>query len=465
MVKQQQNKLICIFGLGQSGVSAARYLERTQQHFFVVDSREKPPGDQDIQTLKYCQSAHYGSFSPEILLDASVIILSPGVSPKETLLQQAVTAGVEVIGDIELFVRLTKQKIVAITGSNGKSTVTDLVYRLLCAANVSAKIGGNFGVPALDYLPQDDAEIYVLELSSFQLDTTTSLAAEVAVLLNISEDHMDRYDNFEEYRDSKLSIANGAKKLVFFADDNNIPCLQNEYQSAFSFSQATAKYAIRQDNGRTYLAINSEHIIDTKQLSLTGRHNWSNALAALAVLSELNIDFSPAVMEQLRNYRGLNHRFQLVARKNGIDWVNDSKATNVGATEAALMSVDTDVYNHLILIAGGDAKGSELLPLKRLLKEKVSHTVLIGKDAELFAELLTESERTFASDMQQAVEIAATELNQRQSSHSAEAKAMVLLSPACASLDMYKNFEARGAAFADAVAKVIEVANKAEGYQ
>ena len=219
MTNNALENLVCVFGLGMSGSAAARYLQRINQAFFVVDTRTNPSGKNEVVNLPNCKASFFGDIPQDILNRSKQIILSPGVSPNIDAIRLARKNNVDIVGDIEIFSQQSKNKIVAITGSNGKSTVTDLTYRMLKAAGINVEIGGNFGVPVLDFLPHDPADIYVLELSSFQLDTTSSLKADIAVVLNVSEDHMERYDSFEDYRKSKLSIFNGAKKRIVNADD------------------------------------------------------------------------------------------------------------------------------------------------------------------------------------------------------------------------------------------------------
>ncbi|TQV89834.1 UDP-N-acetylmuramoyl-L-alanine--D-glutamate ligase [Aliikangiella coralliicola] len=448
MLSNVENKLVCIFGLGKTGISAARYLQRTEQEFFVVDSRNEPPGKTEVEALSNCQQTYFGEIPEQRLQQASMIILSPGVTPELPEIVAAKNAGVEVVGDIEIFVRSTSKKIVAITGSNGKSTVTDLTHRLLCAAGVNAKIGGNFGVPVLDYLPGDDAEVYVLELSSFQLDTTYSLQADVAVVLNITEDHMDRYRSFEHYRQSKLSIYRGALSSLVNLDDSAITDYFDGASSRYSLTNEKADFFLEQSSNDKQFVCNGKTLLTTEQLAITGSHNWSNVLASLGILSELKVDITQQVLEALRQYEGLAHRFQLISRKADIDWVNDSKATNVGATEAALDGVDFNHHGPVVLIAGGDAKGGDLSPLKPAFENKISCLVLIGKDAALFAQLAPKDKKYFATDMKQAVVKAKTFVDANRDS---DKKPLVLLSPACASLDMYPNFEVRGQIFCQEV--------------
>ena len=446
MSNNEQQKLIGVFGLGMSGISAARYLQRTGQAFFVVDTRQSPPEKESLSSLDLCRAGYFGDVPQDVLDSASMIIVSPGISPSIEPLKKAEDAGVELVGDVEIFARLSHGRVVAITGSNGKSTVTDLTHRLLKASGSNAKIGGNFGVPVLDFLPQDAADIYVLELSSFQLDTTTSLKAEVAVLLNVSEDHMDRYECFQDYRNSKLHIFNGAKSIVYNKDDLLTYPSNKATASEFSIVETDTPYHLEKEDGFYWLVANNEKLLRTNELSITGKHNWSNVLATLAILNLLNIDADDKVLEALKTYKGLSHRFELVANIDGVDWINDSKATNVGATLAALEGVDENLYSSIILIAGGDAKGGDLSPLRNVLRQKVSHLILIGKDAKLFTPLTSKDKVLFANSMSEAVSLAKNNIRL-----SKKQRAMVLLSPACASLDMYKNFVARGEAFVEAV--------------
>ncbi|WP_196137163.1 UDP-N-acetylmuramoyl-L-alanine--D-glutamate ligase [Aliikangiella sp. G2MR2-5] len=441
----QQEKIICVFGLGKTGLSAARYLQRIGQPFFVVDTRQAPDGTDELLAMDCCKQVYLGDIEQDTLNIAEKIILSPGVDPRISWIKNAVEAGVEIVGDIELFARSSSAKIIAITGSNGKSTVTDLTFQLLKAAGKEAAIGGNFGKPVLDYLPQDEAEIYVLELSSFQLDSTSSLNAEVATILNITEDHMDRYGNFDEYASSKLSIYEGARsKLVNLDDPLTIPKSEKDFVG-FSLENQECKYHLDKND---FLVCENTKIINVNELNVTGRHNWANALASLAILNELNIAITPEIITALKSYRGLKHRFELIKRTPKVDWINDSKATNVGSTEAALNSIDRDFYQCVVLIAGGVAKGADLSPLRKPLKMKVDHVLALGKDRELIADLVSADIVTFVDSMRLAVEKAQGYISANCGD---DKKGLVLLSPACASLDMYPNFEARGEEFVNAV--------------
>jgi len=449
---KEQGKHI-IFGLGQSGLSCARYFDRIRQPYCLFDTRENPPGKGEVEHLKYCEKYFFGKSFDFELIDESVfsncqqIVVSPGISLNTPFVKKAKDLKIDVCGDVEIFARVCSRPIIAITGSNGKSTVTDLTDKLLNAAGIKSQKGGNIGLPVLDFLPQDDADVYVLELSSFQLDTTSSLRPEVAVLLNISEDHLDRYANFYEYCQSKQRIYRQAKHSVFnFDEPLSYPKEKSENDLAFSIlleenDNANISRITRSTNGYDLL-VKNKSVVSSDFLSITGKHNFANVLASLNILDCMNVEIDDEVLDELKSFKGLKHRFQLVSRENNCEWINDSKATNVGATIAALNSVESSEQNHLILIAGGDSKQSDLTPLIQPLEAKVSNMVLLGKDANLFAELSSKVTSYFVENMQQAVCKAKELVN---------GKTIILLSPACASLDMYKNFEERGDEFIAAV--------------
>ncbi len=442
-----------IFGLGQSGLACARYFDRIQQPYSLLDTRQNPPGKKDIQALKYCQQCYFGEFDESILTDCQQLVVSPGISLTTPLVQKAIALNIDVCGDVEIFARVCKKPIVAITGSNGKSTVTDLTDKLINAAGIKSQKGGNIGLPVLDFLPQDSAELYVLELSSFQLDTTDSLSPRVAVLLNLSEDHMDRYSGFEQYCQSKHKVYQQAECRVFNLDDElTHPSTITNKDLAFSLLppshqqlSSLSYIAPRQSSGylQCYdLVVKGQVIVSSASLNITGKHNLANALASLNILNYLDIEIDKNVLQALQQYQGLKHRFQLVLRAEHCQWINDSKATNVGATIAALNSLESGSNTQLILIAGGDSKHSELSPLIRPFEDKVSALILLGKDAQLFAELTEKVNSYLVENMHQAV-CKAKEL--------IDGPAVILLSPACSSLDMYKNFEVRGDEFIAAV--------------
>ncbi|MGG4663823.1 UDP-N-acetylmuramoyl-L-alanine--D-glutamate ligase [Providencia vermicola] len=425
-----QGKNVVIIGLGVTGLSCVQFFIERGAVPRVMDTRETPPGVDKLPENVQC---HRGSLNNEWLQEADLIVASPGIALATPQLQQAAQNGIEIVGDIELFCREADAPIVAITGSNGKSTVTSLVGEMARAAGISVGVGGNIGTPALSLLNSGHA-LYVLELSSFQLETTSSLKAAAATVLNISEDHMDRYpQGLSQYRGAKLKIYHGAQNcIVNMQDALTLP----ENQSAdecIGFGVNSGKYCF--DTKNRVLVVNGKTLLDVNEMHLTGQHNYLNALAALALADAVNIS-RPACIEVLKTYAGLAHRFELVLFNNGVRWINDSKATNVGSTEAALngLHVDGSVY----LLLGGDGKSADFSSLKQYIAADNYHLYCFGRDGKVLASLAPEKS-VLTDTMEQSL---------RQIAPQLKAGDMVLLSPACASLDQFKNFEQRGAVFA-----------------
>lgn len=423
---------IIIVGLGQTGLSCVKYFLKQGIVPAVVDSRQQPPGEAELADEV---SLYKGGLYPELLLAAKQLVVSPGIAISTAEIAAAQAAGVEVIGDIELFVRAAKAPVIAITGSNGKSTVTTLVGEMANAAGVNTAIGGNIGIPALDLL-DCGYELFVLELSSFQLETTHSLQAVAATVLNVSDDHLDRYPDFEAYRQAKLSIYNHAKTIIVNRDDpltdtQQILTAKNKH----SFGESSNDYGLLTADGETYLAYQAEKIIAASELHIKGQHNLMNALVAMALLDAAGvkrIDTLPA----LREFTGLAHRSEFVRNLAGVTWINDSKATNVGATLAALIGLKSSITGRLFLIAGGDGKGADFSPLQPYLQDSVAMTYCFGKDGQVIADLVENSR--VVNDLASAIAQIASQV---------KADDWVLLSPACASIDMYPNFMARGNEF------------------
>jgi len=450
-----------IFGLGKSGMSCARYFDRTGILYTLIDTRSNLPNKNEISKLKNCQASYFGVIDDQVLDSCERFIVSPGIPLKHPFVTQAKKRNIDICGDVELFARDCDTKIVAITGSNGKSTVTELTNKLTLASGINVQMAGNIGLPVLDYLATDNdeklPELFILELSSFQLDLTKSLQPEVAVLLNISEDHMDRYETFNDYVNSKRTVFNSAKQRVFNFDDKR--CFPSEidvFDYAFSIEQTdltvncnTAKISNgpSKDPTSNGLYINKKMILESADLNMIGNHNFANILASLSILKLLNIELDQKVIRALCDYNGMKHRFQLVSKKFDCHWINDSKATNVGATIAALENFDSRREQRLILIAGGDSKKSDLNPLTKEFEDKVESLILLGKDAQLFANLSNRIKAYFVNNMQQAIEKAKSLIEGLSTSK----QTTVLLSPASASLDMFKNFEDRGEQFAQAI--------------
>ncbi|GBL53400.1 UDP-N-acetylmuramoyl-L-alanyl-D-glutamate synthetase [Pseudomonas citronellolis] len=436
-----------VVGLGKSGMSLVRFLARQGVPFAVADTRENPP---ELATLRaqYPQvEVRCGELDAGFLCRASELYVSPGLSLRTPALVEAAARGVRLSGDIDLFARHAKAPIVAITGSNAKSTVTTLVGEMAAAAGKRAAVGGNLGTPALDLLA-DDVELYVLELSSFQLETCERLGAEVATCLNVSEDHMDRYDGMADYHLAKHRIFRGARQVVVNRADalsrpliaDSVPCW------TFGTNKPDFKaFGLVEEGGEKYLAFQFEALMPVRELKIRGAHNQSNALAALALGHAVGLSFEP-MLRTLREFAGLAHRCQWVGEHAGVSFYDDSKATNVGAALAAIEGLGADIDGKLVLLAGGDGKGADFSALREPVAKFCRAVVLLGRDAELVgAALSDETPKVRVQTLDEAV---------RKAAELARPGDAVLLSPACASLDMFKNFEERGRLFARAVEEI-----------
>lgn len=438
-----------IVGLGTTGLSCARYLRSKNQAFEVVDSRLDPPSLAQFKTEFPDVSLFLGEFSEELLCSADELLLSPGISLQTPQIKAAAKAGVRIVGDIALFCEVQKQPIVAVTGSNGKSTVVTLLAMMVRESGLSVGLGGNLdgvqAAPALDLLRQTPKDIYILELSSFQLETTPRLAAKAAVILNISDDHMDRYANKHEYEAAKQRIFLGAEKIIVNKDDYATQPWLSE-KSSISFFGLTApsagQWGLMQRNGDSFLAFGNEAILNVRSLRVAGKHNMANALAALALGDAIGLPRS-AMLSALTAFAGLPHRCQWIRTLHGVGFYNDSKGTNVGATVVAIESLGEMIRGKLILIAGGIDKGADFSIMTPVVTKFVKLAILIGRDAKNIASVLKDSiEVIFASSLQEAVEIAATKAINGDA---------VLLSPACASFDMFSDFTHRGRVFSETV--------------
>lgn len=440
-----------VIGMGATGQSVVRFLLRAGFSPVVADSRSQPPGLDAFREEFPEVPVETGPLNPETMLAASEIIASPGIALAEPALQQAVNAGIPVIGDIELFARELAAlpqppKLVAITGSNGKSTVTTLVGLMAERAGADVRVGGNIGVPVLDLLAQPLPQLFVLELSSFQLETTSSLAPTAATILNLSADHMDRYDTLADYHRAKQRIYRNAKQLVVNRADplTRGPLSRDSREWSFGLDQPDLQqFGVRRFNNEEWLAQGMEKLLPVSELAMVGRHNVANALAALALGNVVDLPMD-AMLSVLRSFKGLPHRCERVADLDGVTFVNDSKGTNVGATRAALDGLATG-KNKIVLIAGGDGKGADFSPLAESAAA-LRALVTIGVDGEKIAQVFEgKAEIQRAVTMDDAVSLART---------LAKRGDYVLLSPACASFDMYRNFEARGEDFRHAVGEL-----------
>lgn len=436
------SKVKAIIGTGITGLSVARFCARMREPFILFDTRLQPPALASIQQEFPNCVLELGPLNVDSLLLADEIIVSPGVAITEPAIATAKAAGISVIGDIELFVRNAKAPIVAITGSNAKSTVTTLVGEMAVAAGIKVAVGGNLGTPALDLL-RDDIELYVMELSSFQLETVSRLGAKVATILNISADHLDRYSDMRAYHAAKLRIYYAAEQIVFNRKDilTQPPLAQGAKPITFGGPAEFNHFGVLEENGETWLAWQFQPLLNASELIIRGKHNIDNALAALALGHAAGIPMA-AMLAALKKFRGLPHRCEWVNAIHGVDFFNDSKGTNVGATVAAIHGL-ARAPAQLVLIAGGEGKGAEFNELAAAVSGHVRAVVLIGRDAPLIAEALAGiTSLLHAQSMKEAVDLAY---------RSAQTGDAVLLSPACASFDMFKNYLDRGEQFCAAV--------------
>lgn len=426
-----QGRKIVIIGLGLTGLSCVDFFMARGVTPRVMDSRFSPPG---LDKLPESVERHLGSLNQDWLLAADLIVASPGMPLATPALSAAAEAGIEIVGDVELFCREVQAPIVAITGSNGKSTVTTLVGEMAKAADWAVGVGGNIGLPALSLLRQE-YQLYVLELSSFQLETTYSLHAAAATVLNVTDDHMDRYPfGLQQYRVAKLRVYENADVCVVNADDALTMPVQGADERCVSFGADVGDYHLSHQQGETWLRVNGEKILNICEMKLCGRHNYTNALAALALADAVKLPRASS-LKALTTFTGLEHRFQLVWQHNGVRWINDSKATNVGSTAAALNGLHVEGTLHLLL--GGDGKSADFSPLARYLQGDNVRLYCFGRDGAQLAQLRPQV-AMLTETMAQAMHIIASRVKPGD---------MVVLSPACASLDQFRNFEARGHEF------------------
>jgi len=433
--KSRKAKKDLVVGLGATGLSVARYLHRSGLDATFVDSREEPPGIDELNEVWPDADVSLGDMQlPE---NTDRIIVSPGIADSDPLLKKARKANIEIVSDIELFAREANAPFVAITGSNGKSTVTTLLYHMGRAAGQETLAGGNLGEPALDLLDYDTPDLYVLELSSFQLQRTDSLPAAVAVLLNVSADHLDWHASKKEYEQSKYRIFREANAAVINRADKRAAKETKKMDNVVSFGMdqpEDGQYGIRNEDGADYLVRGDTMLIATSDMQMYGLHTQANALAALAAGELLGFEMA-AMLQVLDEFPGLPHRMQFVARKGAVDFINDSKATNVAAAVASIESVN----GMIVIVAGGEGKGGNFAELAAALENKLRAAVLIGTDAAAIASALdTVMPVYFAQDMEDAV---------LQAAAFAESDDTVLLAPACASFDQFENYAARGDAF------------------
>lgn len=431
-----------IVGLGKTGLSCAQFLEKKNQPFAVMDSRIEPPKLKEFTQIYPNVELLLGQFSENLLEKAEEIILSPGVSLQEPLIAKQAAKGKSIVADIELFAREIKKPIIAITGSNGKTTVTTLVGLMMKAAGFNATVCGNIGEPVLQKI-KTKADYYVIELSSFQLETTFSLHSRAAIILNISEDHMDRYATLRDYLGAKQRIYVHCQTPVVNADEPEIWKHLLHTKKLLSFSlKASADFSLIKYKQQIYIAYHEERLVPIKKLKLNANHHLQNAMAALAIGTAVNIPIS-IMLQVLRNFSGIRHRCQWIRKRHRVDYFNDSKGTNVGATQASIISLGQSTKGQLVLIAGGQGKGADFSLLRESVKRYVKEVILIGEDASILEKALKGYTIVkHADSMNGAV---------KQAAIVAQAGDIVLLSPACASYDMFRNYEDRGDVFVNTV--------------
>jgi len=446
------DKYSVIVGLGISGLSCARHLSKLQKlgkvgRFVVMDTRENPP--LVTQLKEACPDVNLicGELDLDLLKGASEIIVSPGLDTNQSPYRELKQQGVSVVGDIELFAREADAPVVAITGSNGKSTVTTLIGQMAETAGLKVKVGGNIGVAALDLLGPVKPDLYVLELSSFQLETTSSLSPAVATVLNLQADHLDRYGNMVAYHTAKQRIYRNCKQSVWNKQDMLTQPLLGTESKALAFTTAEPdlkEFGLRDYDGELWLCKGLEKLINANEVKLKGRHNLANALACLALGEAVELPMT-AMLNTLKEFGGLAHRCEWIKSISGVQFINDSKGTNVGATKAAIDGL-ANTEKNIVLIAGGVAKGADFSELTESLSKHCKTLVVFGEDKQAIIDKAPSGLTVVdAADLEQAVD---------QAQAASEVGDIVLFSPACASFDMFRNFEHRGDEFSRLVGEL-----------
>jgi len=447
------SNLHVVIGLGATGLSCVRFLLKQHIPVVVMDTRDIPPNLAQFQKDYPTVPVYTGHEWPQAILNqAKALVVSPGISIAIAPIAQAKAHGVEIIGDIELFARINKAPVIAITGSNGKSTVTTLVGEMARVAGRKVAVVGNIGTPVLDVFDEGMPafDLIVMELSSFQLETTYSLQPLAATVLNVTPDHMDRYDSLADYASAKHRIFMNAQHVIINQDDPLSQSAQISNLAKKSFFTTAVptqnQFGLRTLEGKMWLALGEQNILPADTLKIVGKHNLANALSALALGAAADLPMKE-MLQALVSFNGLSHRCQWVAEKEGIRWINDSKGTNIGACQAALEGIGQQLLGKIVLLLGGDGKGADFADLSSQVIKYCRAIIVMGKDGSRILAELGESIQSYAAgSMQEAVEIAAS---------CAQSGDVVLLSPACSSLDQYQNFSHRGEIFMDTVKAVL----------
>ena len=432
-----------IFGLGETGLSCARYFDRVGVSYSVVDDNPAPPRLAALRQIN--ADTPVSLVDPEIIYGASEIVVSPGVPLSLPVLAEARDRGVAITGDVAMFGELANAPIIAITGSNGKSTVTALVGYLASAQRSGVFVGGNIGTPCLDLL-NDEATLYVLEVSSFQLELATQLPTSASVVLNLAPDHLDRYESLEDYYSVKSNVYRNCHNAILNRGiSSEFPIPQSSTVSSFGVDAppSATDFGIIEFDGERYIGLGNEKLIAIEEIPIDGMHNVLNCMAALALGSAIGLDMD-AMLRDLKEFRGLEHRCELVTKIGGVAIYNDSKATNVASTEAAIRSFGLE--KNIVLILGGISKSADFSPLRLLVKKFVKQVVVFGSAKE---EIIDSLDGVCPSVICNSLE----EVVAAAISHASDCD-VVLFSPACASFDMFDDYQARGNEFKSLIAEV-----------
>ena len=438
-----EGKSVLVLGLGLTGYSVVRHLVAGGHRISVWDSREFPPYLMKVREEFPGVDVTTGELPYQRFKQFSEVVVSPGIG----IDRDEVDGTSMPIGDIELFARCADAPVIGVTGSNGKSTVTMLVSEMLTAAGKDVRTGGNIGTPALDLLTQDSPDFYVLELSSFQLETTHSLKTVCSTILNISEDHMDRYRSLDDYIDAKMRIFSASSRIIYNRQDRHTTerIVPGDRTSSFGMDKPPGEgdFGIDVVDGERWFMQGKNRLVNTDKLTLQGEQNVANTLAAMALVHWSGVELNDKVIGAAMAFGGLPHRCEVVAEVNAVKWINDSKGTNVGATVAAI----DGIHSNIVLIAGGRGKGADFSELADAIRRRVKFTILYGEDAATIDSSLDAStQRVLVSGLDEAVGIAMGHVVPGD---------VVLFSPACASFDMFDNFEQRGNAYKNLVLEMV----------
>ena len=442
MIENHRERIVV--GLGKTGLSVARHLYRQGEPFVMADNRDIPPGLNNFKKEFPQLRIFTGAFTEQLFAGVRQIIVSPGVDTRDPAIQAAVDQGADCIGDIELFANANEVPVVAVTGSNGKSTVVQLVTEMARASGLCAYAGGNIGTPVLDLLEKEDAQLFVLELSSFQLESTRSLQPRVSAVLNVSADHLDRHESLKRYARIKSRIYGHAGSSVVNQDDKLVMQMKTSgHVTHFGLGRpADQGFGLVQRDTRSYLAQGNHCLLATHELKMQGESGILNALAALAIGNCMGLSMQK-MLSVLASFKGLPHRLSRVGDSHGVTWFNDSKGTNIGASVASLKSLDSNV----ILLAGGVFKGGDLAHFRTYVAHHAKHVILFGQDSDLLHRALNDAVQIHSADSMRDAVLKAQALS--------VAGDKVLLSPACASFDMYADYIERGTDFENCVRELV----------